>query len=335
MIENNNARLKIENALKEEIKFKEENMEKLLEENRKLKEEFDSQRDIQIEYRLSIERRKQIADEMEKFELQIKMLKEMCATTMLDINKSKSEFESFLGDIDAVIHELFDSLKCPLIVKFLPDLSKSFELDSEWASIYAQFKQLKVQGLPENVTEKYCQSSKEFSERFLNKLKNDFKMKLLQQLSSLKGTVYIEVMSSHKNRQRECEKAKQMLADQEAMLKKMLEEKECAENEQQSKLKALNEEVESVKMKNVSLQSKLSAYNADEQSLENQVKLKQAEIEKKKFDWMERMSRMVQIDQQFVRKIKKRQMKVGEHLRQDNQQLKQILDDITNFDPKT
>ena len=331
LIEHNNANLKIKDALQEDIELKKETKSKIIDENRELEKQVDSQQEIRIEYQLCIEKCKQLTEEMENSNLQKKMFEEMNVASILEINKYKAENSSMLNDIDDVICAFFESLKIPIICKFLPDLSKMFEQDNEWIKLYESFKKFKTADF-ENFTDEEFSSYQKFISLLVDKFR-DFQLKLLNNLSSLKGTVYLNMLGSNQEKKRDYDKMKQALFDNEASLKVLIEEKENNAKIYSEKLKNLNQDVENVRTKCLSLNNKLTTSD-DEQclkSLEEKIKSLELTNENKRQQMMEILKEKIKQNYDFYKQNQIYLRNLTVKLKKDNQLINSMLNDVNNF----
>lgn len=264
--------LKIEETLIDDSVKKQEKLHKLLDKQNELKIKMKSQEDILMEYRTASEEQKQISENIKNEKEAIKSLQENILKENLEISNLKNKNEQCVTDLQDVIKEFFKSLKLSMINSFDEDFYKSLEQDDGWQVLYHKVSSLK--NLDDTVADSK-EETENFRKLFFEKLK-DFKKKLLNNLGSLKGTVYIETKLKYESLCQQVERHEQDLANNEADLEQMLKQDESTNKNQANQLAVLNTEVESLK-KQLTEFEKLHLNSRDSLIAEKKAKIRELE----------------------------------------------------------
>ena len=294
---------KLKQKLLEDIESNEAILKNVLNEQSRLESTVDSQKDIKLEYRLSIERKNQIHEEMETVKQQIQDLNEQFLANTLEVNKQKAKNSSFIDDLEGVINSFFNQLKDSKLNQISPDFAKSFEEDKEWKKMNVELKHFRDWNIETASDDLLCEV-KDFGQRFQNKFK-EFKSKLFQQLASLDGSASIELICKKQELQALLEKKQQYLAENDAELKRVITEKESQEKDEAAQLNQLNADIDSARKQINQAEKDIATFEKELiQAEKKNVDLSKTN-QNKKVQFMKKMSEIINQNEQYIKAVEK------------------------------
>ncbi|KAH9418222.1 kinetochore-associated Ndc80 complex subunit ndc80 [Dermatophagoides pteronyssinus] len=312
MIEHNKANLKVKNALNEEIESNKEELIKLKAENKRLEALVDSQKHLVIEYQYAIERRKQLQEEIEQAEQENQNTKSTISTLTLEIKREHSKLESLMRDISEMISLICVMYENSKIHQFLLDESIKFHKNNEWVEFIAKFEQFKSK-IDENFDETF-----DSLEIIMMKNLKDFRMHLIQQETTLKTQISLEVACQNQKQQKQCDQQRQEFKVLEEKFKQIWQQKNDIEIEHQNKIDELNKEIEQLKMKINDVEKLFTTNKLSTNELDEKIDNLEEEIVEKKYqimnDYRERDKQFKQYESKLIIEIEERQKKVEQNI---------------------
>lgn len=273
MIEHSNAHLSIKNALLGEINTNKELLKTLMNENKNLELKVASQKDVRNEYLYAFERQKQILEEIDTGQQRNKELEEEILTLNLEIDKLKSQLDSFLSDINDLRNLFLLTVNESRIYKFLPD--RKLNLDDEWQRLMEKLDKIKsIQGDNLNL----------FYELF-RQLRAQFpqiKVQLVETSSQLKNTASLEVVSKYQQWKKSRNRQQQELTDLDSQIQLLWEEKNELEDRHRNECKTLNDQVESMTKESINYEKFLNGKESATKNVSEQIQMLEHEIINKK-----------------------------------------------------